>query len=347
MAAVARRWRWKPVAVALGVAATVPTALYAFSNNRIPEDCGDDDPLSHQEHERKGFLEMIAEQFHRLSPGKVADSGSGQAFERVHGIGNLVERLHDSQHRALEDDMEFKKHGLDPPTFDLAKEFSSEVRVIRQEAEQLLKCTPLPHSSRFTDAEIMRYALHYGFLRARDASGRERALHQSAQAIVATVKWQSTYQFSSDEDLERFKHLVWWSNDEVSGRFVLHVAVDKAVNECRGHVALEFANAVITQMQRAIETRLKDDAPQGLDRVDVVVYAGGTSALSASRVAWVLKSLVSTLSHHFPGRLHELRLLDLPRVLTWLVRGVKKLVHSETARKVQSLPSSSCDVEAG
>jgi len=86
--------------------------------------------------------------------------------------------------------------------------------------------------------------------------------------------------------------------------------------------------------------------PQVPNFIVIGTQKGGTSALSASRVAWVLKSLVSTLSHHFPGRLHELRLLDLPRVLTWIVRGVKKLVHSETARKVQSLPSSSCP-EAG
>ena len=342
MAAVARRWSWTSAAVALGVAATVPAALYTYSN--VVKD-SEDGSRGHRDGERRGFLDSIAEQFHRLSSAGETDSGSTRAFEKIKKMKDLTERLHGSQHKALEDDMEFKKLGLDPPTRDLAKQFSSEVDLIRKEAQQLLQCSPLPHS-RFTDAEIMRYALHYGFLRARDASGRERALHQSAQAVAATAKWQSNYKFSSEEDLERFKHLVWWTNDDVSGRFVLHVAVDRAVNECRGHVAMEFANAVITQMQKVIDNHLQDDAPQGLDRVDVVVYAGGTSALSASRVAWVLKSLVSTLSHHFPGRLHELRLLDLPRVLTWIVRGVKKLVHSETARKVQSLPSSSCP-EAG
>ncbi len=34
-------------------------------------------------------------------------------------------------------------------------------------------------------------------------------------------------------------------------------------------------------------------------------------------------------------RLHELVLLDLPGVLTWLVQGVKKLLHPDTRQKVR------------
>ena len=35
-------------------------------------------------------------------------------------------------------------------------------------------------------------------------------------------------------------------------------------------------------------------------------------------------------------RLHELVLLDLPPVLTWLVAGIKKLVHPDTRDKVRT-----------
>jgi hypothetical protein len=114
---------------------------------------------------------------------------------------------------------------------------------------------------------------------------------------------------------------------------VLNVDIGHAVHECRGPEAVAFANAVVTHVERAVHTRL-EDAPKGHDRVDVVVYAAGTSAFSASRAARVLRSVVTTLSHHYPGRLHELTLLDLPRVLLWLVTGAKKLVHAETAKKV-------------
>ncbi len=34
-------------------------------------------------------------------------------------------------------------------------------------------------------------------------------------------------------------------------------------------------------------------------------------------------------------RLHELVLIDLPAMLTWLVAGIKKLVHPETREKVR------------
>lgn len=238
--------------------------------------------------------------------------------------------------------MEYKRLGLDPPTAALSQKFSSQMFKIRSEAEEIIG-GPLP--KRFTDAELMRYAIHHGFLRAHDDSGRIRALHHAATAAAATAEWLGRYPFASDAQLERFSHLVWWTEPRKEDssaspvRPVLHVAVGRAVHECRGPMALEFANSVVTHVQRALDVKLKD-LPPGSDRVDVVVYAEGTSALSASRVAWVLKSVVSTLSHHYPGRLHELVLLDLPRVLTWLVKGAKKLVHAETARKVQSIPSS-------
>lgn len=184
----------------------------------------------------------------------------------------------------------------------------------------------------------MRYAIHHGFLRARDEAGRQRALHHSALAAAETAAWLERYPFASDSELQRFSHLVWWTQTAPEARAVLHVNIGKAVYECRGPEAIAFANAVVSHVERAVRYRLKD-APEGHDRVDVIVYAAGTSTLSASRAARVLRFVVTTLSHHYPGRLHELDLLDLPRVLQWLVKGAKKLVHKETAKKVVSMDS--------
>ncbi|KAL4529655.1 hypothetical protein Ndes2437B_g08777 [Nannochloris sp. 'desiccata'] len=139
--------------------------------------------------------------------------------------------------------------------------------------------------------------------------------------------------FTDSELMRGFSHLIWWTQSPTTSRPVLNVDIGRAVHECRGSEAVAFANAVVTHVERAVHTRL-EDAPKGHDRVDVVVYAAGTSAFSASRAARVLRSVVTTLSHHYPGRLHELTLLDLPRVLLWLVTGAKKLVHKETAKKV-------------
>lgn len=207
---------------------------------------------------------------------------------------------------------------------------------IRKRAETLYG-GPLP-SPRFTDSELMRYAIHYGFLRAHGEAARQSALHHSGLAAAETAQWFTAYPFASEDQLQRFSRLIWWTSSPSTSRPVLNVDIGRAVHECRGPEAVAFANAVVTHIEKAIHTRL-EDAPKGHDRIDVVVYAAGTSAFSASRAARVLRSVVTTLSHHYPGRLHELSLLDLPRVLLWLVTGAKKLVHKETAKKVALVSS--------
>lgn len=233
-----------------------------------------------------------------------------------------------------------------PSIVGLAKQRPQDVAHIRRHAEDLLGSSPLP--PRFTDAELMRHAVHQGFLRTHDDASRARALSHAATSVAHTVEWLRRHEFASEDELQQYAHLLWWSdaagnpspgNDPVipGQPLKLHVAIGRAVQECRGPAAVHFANAVITQVERAVTHRLRDE--DGADRVDVVVYAAGTSALSASRAGWVLKAVVSTLSHHYPGRLNELVLLDLPKVLTLMVLGAKKLVHAETSRKVRSTTS--------
>ena len=241
------------------------------------------------------------------------------------------------QGEALEERLDLKHIGADPPTALLAKQFSAQRGDIRRKAEGIYGGV-LP-SVRFTDSELMRYAIHHGFLRARDDAGRQRALHHATLAAAETAEWLERYPFASDAILQKFSHLVWWTQAAPDARAVLHVNIGRAVYECRGPEAVAFANAVVSHVERAVRYRLKD-APEGHDRVDVVVYAEGTSAFSASRAARVLRYVVTTLGHHYPGRLHELDLMDLPKVLQWLVQGAKKLVHKETAKKVVSMQSS-------
>lgn len=44
---------------------------------------------------------------------------------------------------------------------------------------------------------------------------------------------------------------------------------------------------------------------------------------------------------HYPGRLHQLYVVDLPVVLKWVVAGVKPALHPETRAKIHvcQLPS--------
>ena len=251
---------------------------------------------------------------------------------------NLTEEEEEQIQTAIVHHIDYDLLGTDPPTTHLAHQFSSLLHLVRRNAEHIYG-QPLP-SSRFSDAELMRYAVHHGFLRARDRAAAMRALHHAAVAAAETADWLTRYNFASDEEFERFSELIWWTqaSGPHAGRPTLHVDIGRAVHQCRGKAAIEFANTVVSQVERAVRTKLRD-APEGYDRVDVVMYAQGISAMSASRAAVVMSSVVSTLSHHFPGRLHELAILDLPRMLTWLVRGAKRLVHKATARKVVSVTS--------
>lgn len=289
----------------------------------------------------------------------------------------------------------FSKHKKDsssiviyPPVTQLAEKYTAEISVLRREAESLYGSSPLP--SRFTDAELMRYAIHYGFLRSESLHAKDHAMHSAARAVIKTAEWLKNLEVASDEQLNRFAHLVWWtieldkahgtastsnsdnktmsnrttsvlkntksftniphitpttvstpihetipSSSSPRGQRTLHIAISRAVHECKGPNAVLFANSVITQIEKSVQQTLVDDDIH--DRVSVIVYAGGASSLSASRVAWVFRAVISTLSHHYPGRLHELVLLDLPRVLTWLMAAGQKLVRPETANKVRSM----------
>ncbi|KAL4531423.1 hypothetical protein Ndes2437A_g08753 [Nannochloris sp. 'desiccata'] len=326
---------WKSALLGMGAIASVPTAIL------IADDYIDRTNGSQLRRHQRAKIELWKE------------DAEGFIITTVDRISNSVGRIRSPRketpstttapenhaalpfpiplEEALEDRLSFKKLGLDPPTALLAQEFSPQVLEIRKRAESL-SGGPLP-LPRFTDSELMRYAIHHGFLRAHGDAARQRALHHAALAAAETARWIINYPFASENQLQRFSHLIWWTQSPTTSRPVLNVDIGRAVHECRGPEAVAFANAVVTHVERAVHTRL-EDAPKGHDRVDVVVYAAGTSAFSASRAARVLRSVVTTLSHHYPGRLHELTLLDLPRVLLWLVTGAKKLVHKETAKKV-------------
>lgn len=212
----------------------------------------------------------------------------------------------------------------------------------------------------------MRYAIHHGYLRASDDFHREKALIHAIEGVIASEEWFSKYNFSSKKALDRFSNLLWWEiegegpkhsflasktndksisrdrsgeikNENPLKRPVLHVKLGQAVHAYKGIEALAFADAIIAQVEYGLKEVCSEDPSLGYDRVDVVIYASGASTFAASRVARVLKSVVSILSRHYPGRLHELTLLDLPKVLNWILRGATKIVHAETARKVHSL----------
>ena len=71
---------------------------------------------------------------------------------------------------------------------------------------------------RFTDAELMRFALMQGLRRARTPQQRAAALREGAAAAARTALWLQQHPFSTPTELQRYAHLARW--DVRGGRAV-------------------------------------------------------------------------------------------------------------------------------
>ena len=69
---------------------------------------------------------------------------------------------------------------------------------------------PEPLPARFTDAELVRFAIMQGLLQAASPAEREAKLREGAAAAARTALWLERHPFSSDDELTRFAHLVRW-----------------------------------------------------------------------------------------------------------------------------------------
>lgn len=227
---------------------------------------------------------------------------------------------------------------------DVASLYSDVVGDIRNLAMNILGSKAL--LERFDDVELARYAVHYGILRIHSYDGhtkdkaRQMVVQDAAEGVADSQNWFQSHEFASIQDIHtnEFSRLIWWEyNKNIDERPVLHVDIGKAVEICQNkRMQLEFANIVLTMMELAALNSPLIGIPTptgGIDRIDVRIYVQGTNTMNATKTFWILRAVVKSVSHHYPGRLNTLVLYDLPVVLNWIVLGVKKLVHPETASK--------------
>lgn len=217
---------------------------------------------------------------------------------------------------------------------ELAALHSEEMATLRSAAASLRGGRPLP-SGRFPDTELLRFAATHGFLRAGASEAqRATALARGAAAAARTADWLASQPLpparEGAEPDETHCELLRWSPPDAAGRPTLHVALGRAATELRAPGAAQrFADSIVAQMEAAVS------GPCPPEAVVVEIDAAGATALSASRVGWVLRGVALALNQHYPGRLHELQLLHLPGVLMWAVHGVRQLVHPDTRHKVR------------
>ncbi len=242
-----------------------------------------------------------------------------------------------------------------PSTSQVAAAYAHVVDDIKLVASTLLKRDADLNTSgdgrlapRFDDLEIARYAIHYGLLRIdrrdaldRGSDGYRMVVQDAAEGIISSQEWFSRHEFASIQELNEgeLSGLVRWEfTPGKDARPTLHVDVGRAVAICVNRSKQqEFANIVLTMMELASLnsplTGLARLPSGGIDRIDVAIYAHGTNTMNAKNAFWILRAVVRTVSHHYPGRLNTLVLHDLPTLLNWVVAGVKRLVHPDTAKK--------------
>ena len=152
---------------------------------------------------------------------------------------------------------------------------------------------------RFTDLELLRYAILTGLPHARTEADRTAALQRAAIQVAHTAAWLEHHPFSTPEEMAGFGDLIFWDAPDADGRPVLHIRLAAAVRDCKGQEAVHFANAIITMVESAVQERLSDAGP---DQLCVVMDCVGGSTLLAARISWVFKAVSLTLNHHYPAR---------------------------------------------
>lgn len=200
--------------------------------------------------------------------------------------------------------MDLRPRALDghssPSAAALARAHRADMAEIRRLAEAAAGGRLSP---RFTDAELMRHAISRGFLRAASERQRVHAIEHGAASAAAAAAWLDSHVFSSAEEVRAVGDLVWWEEgDGTEAPPTLHIALGAAVARCRTHhAALSFANVIVTQMEVALTERLGDGGGRP-EQINVVMDVKGASTLSATRLAWVVKSVAQSLNRHYPGR---------------------------------------------
>ncbi|KAL6773999.1 hypothetical protein ACKKBG_A23390 [Auxenochlorella protothecoides x Auxenochlorella symbiontica] len=201
--------------------------------------------------------------------------------------------------------------------------------------------SPTAAGGRFTDAELMRYAVAAGWLAAAPGSpAAAKCLAAAAAAARRTDAWLASAVWATPAQLVQAAHLAHWAppGDEGPGaRPVLVLRVGAASHEARGRAAAAaYGDVIVTLVQGAVmEGRLADVPGEGRPQDLVVrVDAGGASVLSSTRILPVVRYVATTLNQHFPGRLYVMELHNLPPFATWLVVAVRGLMHATTRDKV-------------
>lgn len=193
---------------------------------------------------------------------------------------------------------------------------------------------------RFSNAELLRYGYACGLLKAQTAEDKAEVTARAVERVRCSLDWLQAQTPMTPTQMDHWDHLVRWQGRDAEGRPILVVRVAQACQECSSIRAELLGQAVLSQVARAVSQMLGDEEGDA-EQMVAVLDARQATTLQVTRKVNLMKRLALALNEHYPARLHQLYLVDLPVVLKWVVAAVKPVLHSETKAKIQvcQLPS--------
>ena len=189
-----------------------------------------------------------------------------------------------------------------------------------------------------TNAELMRFATACGLQKAETAAARGGAIEKAVQRVIATVEWSSQQPPMGETKLKRWERLVVWRGSDSGGHPILLVRFGRALQLCHKSGRLEtFTDAILAQVVEGIKERLHN-GPGGPERIVAIIDFRETSNwkafLGTRQISNLAKRLAGDLAAHFPERLQQIHLLELPIMAKMGLQSVLTTLPQEIRNKI-------------
>lgn len=148
-------------------------------------------------------------------------------------------------------------------------------------------------------------------------------------SIKRTISWRETYTLLSEDELQVWSNLLFWHGFDLRHRPCLIVRLGLAFTRLPSHERPRFAQAVISQVEYGVLHLVNSDST----RITVVVDCQG---LSPYRIPMqIMRSCLSLLQDHYPGRLGCVFVIRLPPVLRVIARTLLQVLRPSTREKLR------------
>ncbi|XP_014494631.1 sec14 cytosolic factor [Vigna radiata var. radiata] len=148
-------------------------------------------------------------------------------------------------------------------------------------------------------------------------------------SIKKTIRWRESYRFFSGEELETWSNMVFWHGFDVLHRPCLVVRLGIACRSLASEDRLQFAQAIISQVEYGVLHLVDADNPQ----IAVLVDCEGLSPLRIPMK--VMRTCSSILQDYFPNRLGCLFVIRLPAIVRVIAQTFIQVLKPTTKKKLK------------